>query len=272
MFRDGVSSITAGITVDELEITGSGVNVTLTYDSSNYRAKYLISGSTTSNQSDNAMMLHELSFPGLSGGRLKTLGISAASSYIADTSPAIVTTGVAPTFFNVPFPSLKSSNYSGTTGGYSVRSIADASFSGATLQCLTGDGYTFGTASSNNALVVNTNHAGNSLKFVYDVTVRSTTAEPSALQFKIARFGTTADGTPNQWEADLRTQNFYTAGVSGDMSMVRIIGYDNIQTTEKQYLLCVKGMSEMPPELLGATRLVESTVPTSNVSGTVSNS
>ena len=25
------------------EITGSGVNVTLTYDSSNYRAKYLIS-------------------------------------------------------------------------------------------------------------------------------------------------------------------------------------------------------------------------------------
>ena len=83
----GVStSITAGITIGELEITGSGIDVELSYDASNNRAVYLISGATTSNQTDRAFLVHELSDASLLSSDIRVWGISAASSYIGEVS------------------------------------------------------------------------------------------------------------------------------------------------------------------------------------------
>ena len=268
-FRDASTSITSGNTVAELQILGSGVDVELTYDSVNNRAKYLIYGSTTSNQTDRGFLVHELSDTSLYSGNIRGLGISAAGSYIGGTEPNI-TDG---TFFSVPFPNRVSGNYN---DGYTVISNADGDYTGLTLPGLVDTGYTLGVGDSNNALVVRSANAGNTVKFTYEVSLGVTgsvlaSINEQGLVFKVARFGSTADTTPNAWEADLRTYRMNTRLNSEMERNITIEAYDNISTLDKRYILCVQNLGDSKVCILRATRTVETMVPRNLIDGTITN-
>ena len=248
----------------------SGVDIELTYDALNKRAKYLIYGSTTSNQTDRGYLVDEMSFPSLTGSTIRTFGISAASSYIGASAPNITD---ADHFFNVPFPNRVSGNYS---DGFVAISVKDNQFSGCTLPSISGDGYTGAGATSNNALVVRAANAGNVVKFTYDIIVGSGSAVASndqCLLFKVARFGSTSDTNPNSFEADLRSVYHYNESGAANFpnQAIRIEAYDNAQTLDKRYILCVKGMSDSPPKIIKATRSVETMVPRNLIDGTITN-
>ena len=230
--------------------------------------KYLIYGSTTSNQTDRGFLVHELSDTSLYSGDIRGLGISAAGSYIGGTEPNI-TDG---TFFSVPFPNRVSGNYN---DGYTVISNADGDYTGLTLPGLVGTGYTPGVGDSNNALIVRSANAGNTVKFTYEVALGLTGtvlgANEQALVFKVARFGSTSDTTPNAWEADLRTYRMNTRLISEMERNITIEAYDNMSTLDKRYILCVQNLGDAEVDILRATRTVETMVPRNLIDGTITN-
>jgi hypothetical protein len=91
--------------------------------------------------------------------------------------------------------------------------------------------------------------------------------------FKVARFGSTSDTNPNSFETDLRSVYHYSeSGVANFTNQtIRIEAYDNAQTLDKRYILCVKGMSDSPPKIIRATRSVETMVPRNLIDGTITN-
>lgn len=252
-----------------MEISGSGVDVQLTYDAGNASAKYTIAGSTTSNQTDRGFLVHDLSAPSLVAHKIRGLGVSAGSTYDGTSTFTIEDDS----FFSVPFPNRVSGNYD---AGFGVVSNDDDDYTGFTLNGLSGEGYTAGVGPSNNAFVVRSANAGNSIKFKYEVFVGTThgtgNVNPQGLLFKVARFGSTADSTPNAFEADLRTFYYYTPAGSGFIEdMITIEAYDNMPSVDKRYILCVRGISDQPHSIIRATRTVETNVPANLVDGTITN-
>ena len=268
ILRSGSTSITAGITIGELDISGSGIDVELSYDASNNRAVYLISGATTSNQTDRAFLVHELSDASLLSSDIRGLGISAASSYIGG-SEQNITDG---TFKSVPFPNRVSGNYE---DGFKVVSNADGDYTGLTLPGLIGTGYTLGVGDSNNAFVVRSGNAGNSIKFTYEIQLGTTGtmlgSNEQGVVFKVARFGSTADSVANAWEADLRTYRTNARLISEMERNIVIEAYDNMPTTDKRYILCVQNLGDTEIDVIRATRTVETNVPRSLIEGTITN-
>ena len=87
----------------------------------------------------------------------------------------------------------------------------------------------------------------------------------------MARFGSTADTTPNSWEADLRTYTTNARLISEMERNIVIEAYDNMPTTDKRYILCVQNGGDAQVDIIRATRTVETMVPRNLIDGTITN-